>query len=469
MTRPPVDRTGAVIILTSILFLLLVFAARAVAEETVLDAYVRQALAGNLALKQQNFSYQRSAAELHEARGRFLPSLGIRGRYTRADGGRAFEFPVGDIVNPIHDALNRIIGEEQFPTNVPNEDISFLREKEHETRLQVIQPIFQPAVYYNYRLRSNLTDVNRAARDQFKHDLVKEVRTAYFDYLGAVKFVELAMRTETLLKENLRISESLFDNGQATRDVVYRAQAELSRVQQSKAGAQKGEYLTKSYFNFLLNRPLDEHIDTVAVPGELPDPPLTLAQSVERALGYRMEIVQVDKGIEGAGNAIKLARTGYVPGLTFAFDYGFQGEEFRISEEDDFWRASLVLEWNLFDGLRRESRVKQAQMEKSRLSTRREEIELQIELEVRDAYRSLLVAKQNVAASSDEVRSSRRSFEIVNRKFEEGIAAQVEFIDARTAMTRAEVNRIVAVYDYLRSYAEFERVTVLHPIPEETD
>ncbi len=469
MKQQRVDRTQAVVALACAISVLIVFAPRPAAADDVLDSYISRALDNNLALRQQEFSYEKSVAELDEARGRFLPSLNVRGRYTRADGGRAFEFPAGDIVNPIHDALNHLIGEERFPTNVPNEYISFLREEEHETRIEVIQPVFQPALYYAYRLRSDQAGAGMAARDQFKHDLVKEVRTAYFDYLGTVEFVELAGRTETLLEENLRISERLFENGLATKDVVYRARAELSRIRQSKAEAEKGEYLARAYFNFLLCRPLDEQIDAIVVPDEFPDPPLTLGQALERALENRLEIVQVDRGIDAAGNAVKLARTGYIPGITLAFDYGFQGEEFRISEDDDYWTASLVLEWNLFDGFGRESRVKQAQLEKSRLKARRDEVEVQIEIEVRNAHRSMLVARQNVATSADEARSSRQSFEIVARKFEEGVASQVEFIDARTSMTRAEVNNIVSVYDYLKSYAEFERATALYPIPGRAD
>ena len=441
--------------------------ARASAGETVLDAYILEALEKNLALRQQDFSYEKSVAELNEARGLFLPSLDIQGRYTRAEGGRSFEFPVGDIVNPIHDALNDLIGEPRFPTDVPNENISFLREKEHETKLEVIQPIFQPAVYYNYRLRANLTDIDRAARDQFKHDLVKEVKRAYFDYLRAVKLVELAERTQDLLEENLRVSRSLVENGKATRDVVYRAQSELSKIQQSRAGAEKGRYLTAAYFNFLLDRDLDRPIEIAPLPSEPEDPPLTLSQAVGRALRNRLEIVQVEKGVEAAGNAAKLARADYLPGLSFAFDYGFQGEEIRISDRDDFWTASLVLQWNLFDGLRKESRVKQATMERSRLSTRLEELKTTIELQVRDAHRSLVVAKQNIGTSTDAVISASRSFEIVNRKFQEGMAAQVEFIDARTAMTRSEINQVIAIYDYLISYAEFERVTALYPVQED--
>ena len=452
-------------------FLLLpaVPAASASAGETILDTYIRRALESNLALRQQDFSYERSVAELQEARGLLLPSLNVYGRYTRAEGGRSFEFPVGDIVNPIHEALNGLIGETQFPTDVPNQYTSLLREKEHETKLEVTQPIFVPAVYYNYRARANIADADRAARDQFKHDLVKEVKRAYFDYLRAVALVELTTRTGTLLEENLRVSESLVENGKATRDVAYRAQAELSKMMQSRADAEKGQYLALAYFNFLLNRDLDEPIEIITLPEGPADPPLTLSEAVDRALADRLEIVQVEKGLEAAGNALKLARTDYLPGISFAFDYGLQGEEFRVSEDDDFWTASLVFQWNLFDGLGRESRVKQAEMEKARLSAQLDELEMQIELQVRDAHRSLVVAKQNIATSADGVRSATKSFEIVARKFKEGMAAQVEFIDARTAMTRAEINRIIAVYDYFISYAEFERVTALYPMPKGSD
>ncbi len=39
------------------------------------------------------------------------------------------------------------------------------------------------------------------------------------------------------------------------------------------------------------------------------------------------------------------------------------------------------------------------------------------------------------------------------------MANLIEFIDARTSMTNAEINHILKKYDYLIKYADFERVT----------
>jgi outer membrane protein TolC len=58
------------------------------ANDNVLDAYISEGLENNLALKQKEFSLKKSIKELHEARGKFLPSISIEGRYSRAGGGR---------------------------------------------------------------------------------------------------------------------------------------------------------------------------------------------------------------------------------------------------------------------------------------------------------------------------------------------------------------------------------------------
>ena len=58
------------------------------AQESNLDKYIQEGLKNNLALKQREFSLNKSIAALDEARGLFMPSIGINARYTRADGGR---------------------------------------------------------------------------------------------------------------------------------------------------------------------------------------------------------------------------------------------------------------------------------------------------------------------------------------------------------------------------------------------
>ena len=133
-----------------LLFLLFFLISPLMAQDNPLDVYIQIGLESNLALKQQKFSLEQSMKALNEARGLYFPSLDFGARYSRAGGGREIEFPVGDFVNPIYETFNDFLQSQglpaRFPENIPNQTVPFLREKEHETRLRLIQPIFQPVL-----------------------------------------------------------------------------------------------------------------------------------------------------------------------------------------------------------------------------------------------------------------------------------------------------------------------------------
>ena len=92
------------------------------------------------------------------------------------------------------------------------------------------------------------------------------------------------------------------------------------------------------------------------------------------------------------------------------------------------------------------------------------ELQKQIKLQVRQAHLNLIAADKSIIASSDRQSSARKSFEIVNKKYQQGMVPQIEFLDARATMTRAEINHIIATYDYYICQAEQEKVLALYPI-----
>jgi outer membrane protein TolC len=52
----------------------------------------------------------------------------------------------------------------------------------------------------------------------------------------------------------------------------------------------------------------------------------------------------------------------------------------------------------------------------------------------------------------------------VQRRFTEGLASQVELLDARNTLTDAELNRVITAYRYARRYVELERATAARTI-----
>ena len=56
---------------------------------------------------------------------------------------------MGDLVNPVYNALNGLVGTPQDPTPFPsidNEEIRFLRDREQETRIRLTQVLWNGSV-----------------------------------------------------------------------------------------------------------------------------------------------------------------------------------------------------------------------------------------------------------------------------------------------------------------------------------
>ncbi len=257
------------------------------AGEDALDAYIAAGLNNNLALKQQNFSLEQSIQALAEARGLFLPTIDISARYSRAGGGRTFDIPSGDMVNPIYKTLNQLLNVHgqpgPFPENVPNQTVYFLREQEHDTRIRLIQPILQLAIWNNYALKSHLKEIEFYQTAIYKRVLISEIKRAYYNYLKTKNIVDLFDKIEALQIENLRVSQSLFSSGKVTEDVVFRAEAELGGTRREKLQAGNIHRQTRSYFNFILNRNLSEEI---IIAGEMPVDSLNIAQRKMRGIWH---------------------------------------------------------------------------------------------------------------------------------------------------------------------------------------
>jgi len=447
----------SIIILGSIVYL-------QAGEKSILDQYIELALESNLALQQQEFSFEKSVAALQEAQGLFLPAISLNARYSRAGGGRQIEIPVGQFVNPVYQTLNYLLQQNVFPADIGVQTFPFLREEEHETKIRAVQPLFKPEIVYNYQIKNRLREIEEAGKEVYARQLVAEVKTAYFNYLKAREIIEFLDRTRELLQENLRVNEKLVENQKATWEVVYRARADLSLLEKQQAEAEKSLDMARAYFNFLLNQPQKNPIDPIRLESVSTELEIDLTVAENQALNNRQELKQLTAGVEAASSGVKLNRSAFLPGVFAVLDYGFQGEQYRFSEKDDFWMASLILEWNLFNGFQDKAKIQQSSLEKKKIEVRRQELENQIRLEVREAWHNLAVARKDLQSTRDRLESQRKSFEIMDKKYQQGMALQVEYLDARNNYLQSEIQQVVATFDYHIRYAEFERTVAAYEL-----
>jgi outer membrane protein len=434
-------------------------------QQSILDKYIETGLESNLALGQKLASYKKSIQALKEAKGFFLPSISINARYTVAEGGRLI--PVGDMVNPLVTNLNslneEVLGSTIDYSELTSQEFQFYRPKEHETKISVVQPLFNMQIYYNNKIKNHLVQAEKADADTYRRYLVAEIKTAYYNYLKTVQVNLLIDNTRKLLIENLRVSRSLYENDKVTIDHVFRSEAELCKIDQQKTETIKQQTLSASYFNFLLNRQFDTEI-LIDTSLSIAEPLYTFNEAKLNAVNNRDELAMLRSYKKVAEDNYKINATNKLPTLVGAVDYGFQGSEYRFTSDDDYVLASLVFRWDLFKGFQNDAKIQQAKIEQEIIDRKYEELELLIELEVTNAYYALEAAQKEIVSIRKQLESAKKAFNIIDKKYSQGQASLIEYIDARTSMTNTEEQLIIANYEYLIKYSEYEKVTGIYDL-----
>ncbi|REL32916.1 TolC family protein [Rhodohalobacter sp. SW132] len=442
-----------------LLWLPVVISAQNQSSPSIIDNYVQIGVESNLQLLNDAFDGEISRSELRSARGRFLPEISFESSYTFSDGGRTVDIPTGDLFNPVHHTLNELTGEQRFPANLSNVSEQLLPNDFHDTRLRIVQPLFNTDLYYSYRAQQNLVSEQEARRQVMVDELTREIKVSYLNYFKATDLLAIHETNRELFNELIRTTESMVRNGMETPDAVLTAEYELADVEGRIAEARRQQSAARTYFNFLLNRNLDTPIrqddSYLARAAGYQDIPALQ----EEALMSRPEFDQISHGIRATENHLKLNRANTLPDLFVVGDYGYQGTQYKFNSDQQYWSVQFGLRWSLFEGFRNRERIQQSHIELRKLDNQFTELEQQIRLRVMDAWHAWSAAETKLEAAESGLEAAEAGFEITRRKYEENRVLLVQYLRAQDNYTRARLQVAIARYDLKSKEADLERET----------
>jgi outer membrane protein TolC len=440
--------------------LLLALLPAAVAAQIPGDPYaalVSEGLENNRGILQARLGLRQREAEVRRATGALLPTVDLDARWSEQDG-----VPdIGDFVNPAYAALNQLTGTDQFPT-----DVSFPLVQPFDTRLRATLPLFAPEAWANLSLQRALRETEAGRLGAAERALAAGVQLSALRVSAADRTMGIYREALVLLAENRRVSNRLVAAGDATPDAVARTIADESEAEQQLAAAGHERDDAVRALNELLRRPLDAAVpllpDSVLRTGAPTDTAGALASSVGRE-----ELAEARARERAAGAQHRLAGASFLPTVALAGDYGWLDDEIRFSGDHDVAIASLVVRWNLFRGGQDAARRSAADFERRRARLAREATEVQVEREVRSALDAVDVAQRSITAAEARLAAARRTFDLVSRRYEEGLAPHLEYSDARTNYTTAEINAALTRYAWAARLVELERAAAIRVLERE--
>ena len=417
---------------------------------------VNDALRNNGIHAAARFSEDRAYAELREARSLLLPSINLESRVSEQRG----TLNVGDLVNPAYRALNQVTGTNRFPT-----DLDLTLPQRHDSYVRFALPLVDPAIWANRRAAGHRYDAERFERLSVARRLAADVQSAWLAARSAERAVGIREATLALTEENERVTQRLIDAGRETPDRLFRARSERSSALQLLIEARDAASAARRATNQLAGRPLDRALDSIPDSLLLRPIPVTRESAAQAAVARRPELSALQSGADAARAGARAARASFLPKVSLAVDYGFQGREVSFSGDNDYVVASLVLSWNLFNGGGDVARVDAANATRDELEATHRDLTERVRLEVLQAYDAAVAGLNAIQAADDQEAAARRAHNLVRRRYEEGMAPLIELIDARSALVSAELNRSVTLYRYAQRLVDLERAAALRTSP----
>ncbi|RPD42841.1 TolC family protein [Chitinophaga barathri] len=427
------------------------------AQDTKLDAYIREGFNRNQAIARQNFQLERSMMALQEARAYFMPTASMMGMYTKTSGGRTIDIPIGDMLNPVYSTLNQLTQSQKFP-QLENQSIQLNPDNFYDAKVRASLPLVNTEIWYAKKIRQEDITRQQATVNVYKRQLVKDIKTAYYQYFQATRAVDIYRNALQLVMENIRVNKSMLDNGIRNNTALTRAQTEQQRVEASIVQAQNNQQNAKAYFNFLLNRSLE---DSILLDSTIIDISARLPAGAPQ---QREELIQLESAHKMALLVEKKERSGFTPKVNTFLDLGSQGFNFAFNKDTRYYLWGVNLQWDLFTGGQRKYRIKQASADAAIAQTAYNETQQGIQLEMDRSANNHRSAAANFGSARTQLQLAEKYYRDQFKVYKEGQLLYIELLDAQNQLTNARLQLLQAWAQVQISQADIERAQATYPL-----
>lgn len=394
-----------------------------------LDKAVDYALENNIEIEQLQVEFEKSQAQVGEALSAFYPSINARGGYTYITNIPVLEFE--GMLMPMGQSEN------------------------YSLSISLQQVIFSWGKIYNaYKISGigkKITELNLVRK---KQEVRYSVTDAFYGLLVLEEMVQLSKESLAQLKRHERAVETRYKAGLVPQFELLRAQVQVANLKPQVIEAEHGLKLAKEGFKMLLGMPLNNEFE---VTGELKmaDHAFNIEELIDYALNNRIELKNLKDVEKIAKLSQSIARRANLPtfvgGATYDYTkpFGFAGNE---------WGSNIIFnlgfEWPLFTGFKNLYQYKQAALAVKEAGLAFDNLEKAITLEVKKAYLNILAANELIVTAQENVGQAEKAFEIINTRYKNGLATNLEYMDAQLALMQAKTNCLAALKNYYTSKAE---------------
>jgi outer membrane protein len=405
-----------------------------------LEKSIAQALDNSYKIKARNERIEQANDIRKQSRAEFLPKLGTAYSYNR-------------LSEPPISRSSTLLGT-QIPLVVGTQD-------NYQWTWFLRQPLFTGfALLSNYRLAELGIDQSQLEMDLEKLDLVLRVKEAYFNILGADKAAEVAQTTVESLTQTVKVARSFFEVGMIPVNDVLKAEVELANTQQSLVRARNLAQTTRSTFNTVLVKPVNDPVEVEDILVFKPEAGEYDAY-VKLALDNRPEIKILDVSLLQADQQIRLARSKFYPEVGLTYQYISQGDSASVSGspyvDANHWEALVVANWTFFEWGKTYYSSREKESLKRQIQETKSDVEDGIRLQVKQSMLDLDSSAKNIPVTQKGIEAGEENLRVNAERYKAQVSTITDLLDAQTLLARARLDYYRALYDHNQAKARLDR------------
>lgn len=393
-------------------------------------------------LKSQN-AVKLSGVQLMAAYGQFLPDLGFGANYTFNGGKTLYTTTVPTLVDSRQNVLN----------------------------YQLISSINLFNGFYDYSALKAAT-LNKNA-SEFNTERVKQ--SIAFDIAQTYLQIILDRRIVDYARENLKAStdreaqlKELTDVGRKAMSDYYQQQAQTSSDKlfliqsEEKVKNDKILLLRKIRISTPDQYEIAETLtDTVALGPDYQN----VDNLISKALNQRPDLKSAELSMKIADWQIKQFKSGYLPKLNLNYGLVSNGgyldrlyvngvNELATMPQEPLGQAlfgqvygtvGLGLSWKIFDKFVTKSNVDAYRIYRSNAEIDRDDLNVQISADIRQAFNDYVSALQQKETSDRGLFAARQSYEVIKGRYGVGSSNFIDLSNAQAVLLQAEVSKVQAL------------------------
>jgi len=410
-----------------------------------LDEAIRLAVANNRSLKIASLEVDKSNWQLAEIKTKRLPSISGTVLGSQLLNEVSFSFPAG--------AFGEIPGVGPFPTTdtkitTPRQPIAYVM-------AQAIQPLSQ-LYKINLGVRAEELSTRIAAEKARaeRHDLIKNVRQAYYAVLQSESQLEAAEANVKQYQELDRVVLQRVSQEAALKSDSLDVKAKFANEKYKLVQLRNTLDSRKEYLNDLLGRDIRTDFETEKVPAaSFEEVDLKLAQS--RALEQRPEIKQAELSARQAEYDRRMAKADYIPDIGIAFNYA---SNFNVDVlPRNMTSLGFELKWEPWDWGRRKDIVNQKKVTETQAQTQVHEAQARVLIDVNSRFRKLGESRMLISVAQSERDAAHQRLREVTDKYGQQSVLLSDVLHQQAAAGNASDDYEQALLGFWSAKSEFEK------------